>query len=324
MASGYSSSFLTPIAIMLAFKSQVALAPFTTFHIGGPAEYFVEVTTVGELVEALDHAKKNNWSTFVLAGGSNLLIHDRGIRGLVIRVANKSFRIEGEKLLADAGVPLLDLVRAASAAGLSGMERLAGIPGSLGGAVRGNAGAFGMEIGTVTRSVKVYDRQQSALRSFSREQCAFHYRSSYFKSHPELVILSVELRLQAGEREELQSINEATMAKREAKHPQSALCAGSFFMNPVVSDTRLHAEFEKDTGMASKDEKLPAGWLIDHVGLRGKQIGGAQISPKHPNYLINTGTATAEEVIMLASVVKQRVRDELGIQLKEEVQLVGF
>lgn len=309
---------------MIAFKSQVSLAPYTTFRIGGPAEYFVEVTTVGELVEALERAQYNSWSTFVFAGGSNLLIHDRGVRGLVIRIAGKSFHLEGQTLRADAGTPLFDLVQAANAAGLSGMERLAGIPGSLGGAIRGNAGAFGMDIGGVTRSVKVYDRKQSKLREFSHEQCTFLYRTSYFKTHPEVVILSAELKLTLGDKEELQSMSMATMAKREAKHSQSAACAGSFFMNPLVDNQKLHVEFEKDTGAPSKDGKLPAGWLIDHVGLRGKKIGGAQMSPQHPNYLINTGTATAEDVVMLASVVKQRVRDELGVQLKEEVQLVGF
>lgn len=309
---------------MFSFQSQVSLAPYTTFRIGGPADYFGEITTVKELIEALDYAKQHDWPTFVFAGGSNLLIHDRGVRGLVLRMTNKSLRIQEEAILADAGVSLLDLVKAASEAGLQGMERLAGIPGSLGGAIRGNAGAFGMEIGSVIRHVKVYDRKQSILREFSREQCLFLYRSSYFKEHPELVILSAELRLQRGDAEELQLINQSTMAKREAKHPQSALCAGSFFMNPVVHDEKLHIEFERDTGMASKDDKLPAGWLIDHVGLRGKKIGGAQISAQHPNYLINTGKATAEDVVMLSSVVKQRVRSELGILLREEVQYVGF
>lgn len=309
---------------MLAVKSAVSLAPFTSFKIGGPAEYFVEAETIAQFVEALDYAKERELPVFVLAGGSNLLIADQGVRGLVIRIANASLRIHGETLTADAGARLLDVVQAASAAGLAGLERLAGIPGTFGGAVRGNAGAFGTEIGQTVARVKAYDRKTGELRELNQAECAFRYRSSIFKTRPELLILSAELKLVPGERAELERINRETIAKREAKHPQDARCAGSFFMNPVVQDERLLSEFERDTGTPSKDGKLPAGWLIDHVGLRGKSIGGAQVSPKHPNYFINTGNATAEDVVMLASVVKQRVRTELGVELKEEVQMVGF
>lgn len=309
---------------MLNIKTAVPLAPYTTFKIGGPAEYFVAATTVSELVEALEYASENELPVFVLAGGSNLLIADQGVRGLVIAMENKSARVHGEEILADAGASLLEVVELASEHGLEGMERLAGIPGSLGGAIRGNAGAFGMEIGQVVRSVKVYDQKEERVREYSRKECSFSYRNSHFKAHPELIILSATLTLKRGNSAELKTINVETIAKREAKHSQSARCAGSFFMNPVVTNRALHEEFQKDTGMPSKDGKLPAGWLIDHVGLRGKTIGGAQVSPQHPNYFVNTGTATAENVIMLASLVKQRVRTELGIELREEVQMVGF
>lgn len=309
---------------MLTIKPHVPLAPLTTFKIGGPAEFYVAVSTIGELNEALDYAEKNQLRVFVLAGGSNLLIADKGVSGLVIHLRNESARAHQSTILADAGAKLLSVVELATKHSLAGMERLAGIPGSLGGAIRGNAGAFGMEIGDVVKSVKIYDRKESRLRDFAQSQCEFTYRSSYFKLHPEIVILSAELSLKPGYQEELAQINHDTIAKREAKHPQTAQCAGSFFMNPVVKNEKLHAEFQKDIGVPSKDGKLPAGWLIDHVGLRGKKIGGAQVSPQHPNYFVNTGHATAEDVIMLASLVKQRVRTELGVELREEVQLVGF
>ncbi len=309
---------------MLSIKPHVLLAPFTTFKLGGPAEFFAEVTTTGELIEALEYAEKNELKTFVFSGGSNLLINDRGVKGLVIHVANVSLRVQDRTIMTDAGADLLTVVKTASGAGLAGMERLAGIPGSVGGAVRGNAGAFGMEIKDVVKTVKFYDCKVGKLREFNNAECQFGYRSSYFKIHPESVILSAELELQSGDQTELERINRDTIAKREAKHPQSAKCAGSFFMNPIVANRDLHVEFEKDTGLESKGDKLPAGWLIDHVGLRGKKIGGAQVSQLHPNYFVNTGSATAENVIMLASLVKQRVRTELGVELREEVQLVGF
>ncbi len=309
---------------MLSIRRDVLLAPFSTFKIGGLADFFAGVTTAPELIEALEYAKKNDLKTFVFSGGSNLLIADRGFRGLVIRIANQSMRVMDDRLYADAGANLLDVVQLAGSRGLAGMERLAGIPGSLGGAIRGNAGAFGAEIKDVVASVKVYDRKHGKLREFQNRDCAFSYRQSLFKEHPEMVILSAVLRFVAGEPSELFRVADSTMKTREAKHPQSALCAGSFFMNPEVTDEALRAEFTKDTGTPPKDSKLPAGWLIDHAGLRGKKIGGAQVSPLHPNYLVNTGTATAEDVMVLASVVKERVRTALDVQLKEEVQLVGF
>lgn len=309
---------------MLSIQREVSLAPFSTFRIGGPADFFVSVTTTAELIEALEYAVANNLKTFVFSGGSNLLIADHGFRGLAIRVANAAARVMGQDIYADAGVPLIDIVRLAESHGLAGMERLAGIPGSLGGAIRGNAGAFGTEIKDVVQSVKFYDRKEKKLKEFLARDCAFGYRQSYFKSHPELVIIFVQLRLAVGSVAELRRIADETIATREAKHPQNARCAGSFFMNPEVADEKLRAEFTRDTGKAPRDGKLPAGWLIDHAGLRGKKIGGAEVSPLHPNYIVNTGTATAEDVITLASVVKQRVRTELGVQLREEVQLVGF
>lgn len=309
---------------MLTIRRDVPLAPFSTFRIGGPADFFAGVTTAAELIEALEYAEKNSLKTFVFSGGSNLLIADRGFRGLVIRIANQSMRVADFDLYADAGANLLDVVQLAGSRGLAGMERLAGIPGSLGGAIRGNAGAFGAEIKDVVLAVKVYDRKAGKLREFQNRDCAFEYRSSIFKTRPELVILSAQLRFTEGVTADLVRIADATMAAREAKHPQSALCAGSFFMNPEVADETLRSEFAKDTGKTPKDGKLPAGWLIDHAGLRGKKIGGAQVSPLHPNYLVNTGTATADDVVILASVVKQRVRTALDVELREEVQMVGF
>ncbi len=309
---------------MLSIRRDVPLAPFSTFQIGGPADFFAGVTTAPELIEAIDYAMQNGLPTFVFSGGSNLLIADHGFRGLVIRIANAAVRFSGHDIYADAGANLFDLIQIANGRGLAGMERLAGIPGSLGGAIRGNAGAFGAELKDVILSVKAYDRERKTLREFSNRDCHFSYRDSYFKSHPEFIILSAQLRLAEGDPVALTGIADQTIRQREAKHPQDAKCAGSFFMNPEVSDAALREEFTKDMGKAPKDTKLPAGWLIDHAGLRGKKLGGAQISPLHPNYLVNTGTATAEEVIMLASLVKQRVRTELGVQLKEEVQLVGF
>jgi len=309
---------------MFALQRNIDLAPLTTFHVGGKAEYFTKITEVLELAEAIEYAEKNHLPIFILSGGSNILFSDKGFPGMVIQIQDGGIKVSGGKLYCGAGVSLLDVVHAACEAGLSGMERMAGIPGSLGGAVRGNAGAFGMEVGSVVSSVKVYTKDTGMIREYNREKCAFGYRMSAFKKNPNLVIISVEIKLIPGDRNLLMKIASETIALRESKHSQKVRCAGSFFMNPVVKDEKLFAEFKKDTGTESKDKKLPAGWLIDHVGLRGKKIGGAMVSAQHPNYLVNVDNATAEDVVMLASLIKTRVRDELGIRLKEEVQYVGM
>lgn len=308
----------------MKIEENVSLKPLTTFKVGGPARYYVRAQAPAEIGEAVDFAEERKIPFYILGGGSNVVFADRGYPGIVIHISDGGIAVEGEKIFAGAGVPLETVVKKAAEHHLAGLERLAGIPGSFGGGVRGNAGAFGAEISNFITTVKVFDKKSGMVREFSREQCRFTYRSSLFKADPTLVILSAELRLKPGHRAELEQIMLETKDKREKKHPQDACCAGSFFMNPVVKNEKLRKEFELDNGVPPKDDKLPAGWLIDHVGLRGKTIGGAMVSHLHPNYVVNTGEATAEDIVMLASLVKMRVRDELGVQLKEEVQYVGF
>lgn len=309
---------------MIALQENIPLAPFTTFRIGGPARYYAEVSGAIEIAEILEYAEEHELPLYVLGGGSNVLFSEKGFPGIVVHVVDGGLHVSGEKITAGAGVSLFDVVWKAKDAELEGIEKLAGIPGSFGGAVRGNAGAFGTEIGDVIVSVKTLDRHTGMVREYRQTECEFGYRTSLFKKNPQFVILSAEMKLLSGEKGMLERVIKETVAAREAKHPQDAKCAGSFFMNPEVKDEHLLQEFEKDTGMPSKGGKLPAGWLIDHVGLRGKRIGGAMVSERHPNYLLNTGTATAEDIVTLASLVKTKVRDELRIRLQEEVQYVGF
>jgi UDP-N-acetylmuramate dehydrogenase len=223
------------------------------------------------------------------------------------------------------GIPLRDVVSTAAENSLAGLETLAGIPGSFGGALRGNAGAFGNDIGRHVVSVKTFHKETGMVREVLAKDCGFGYRESHFKKHPHIVILSAVINLKPNAvRADIHRVMQETIAKREEKHSQTALCAGSFFMNPTVTDQRLQRDFESESGTACREGKIPAGWLIDLVGLRGKTIGGAMVSMEHPNYIVNTGNAKAEDVLILSSLVKTRVRDELGIMLREEVQLVGF
>ena len=285
---------------------------------------FVEVAGPLEIAESIELALREKVPYFVIGGGTNILFADAGYRGLVIKIADGGIAVRGPVIEAGAGISLKRITETARDQSLAGMANLAGIPGSLGGAVRGNAGAFGTEIGGLVRSVKVFNKDTGMVRELSTEACGFAYRESLFKKQVELIILSAEILLTPGDKGIISSEMERIIALRESKHAQSAKCAGSFFMNPVVKDEKLREEFTRDTGAPPKDEKLPAGWLIDHVGLRGKHVGGARVSDQHPNYIINTGGATAEDVIILVSLIKRRVRDDLRVQLKEEVQMVGF
>lgn len=310
----------------MIIQEHIDLHPLTTFRVGGKARYFVEATSEADVIEALGWAREQQVPVFVLGGGSNVLFSDSGWNGLVIKIEINGITDERDgRLCAGAGVALHTIVEFSKDHGYGGIERLAGIPGTLGGAIRGNAGAFGAETASAVVSVRALDRNTLKIQEYPKDTCEFHYRMSTFKKHPECIILSAVLMLVPGKApSELEAIMHETIATRETKHPQRLLCAGSFFMNPIVSDASLRKEFELDTGMPVKDEKLPAGWVIDHVGLRGKAVGGAKVSDIHPNYLINTGGATAESILILASLIKQRVRTELGVRLREEVQMVGF
>jgi UDP-N-acetylmuramate dehydrogenase len=309
---------------MISVRENVPLSDFSTFHIGGPARFFAVAKHAVDVAEALRFAKERDLSIFVLGGGSNILFADRGFDGLVIKFEYRDVRRDGTILVIGGGARLLDAVEYACHEGLGGLELLAGIPGTVGGAVRGNAGAFGVEMGTAVSEVEAFDTQTLQSRALSREDCAFSYRQSIFKKREHLLVLSVRMHLHSEDAATLSRTARETIAKREAKHPQQLSCAGSFFMNPKVADERLLEEFFHESGVAAREGKLPAGWLIDHVGLRGKRIGGAQVSELHPNYILNTGHATAEDVIILASVIKQRIRTQLSVHLKEEVQMVGF
>ena len=309
---------------MLDIQKEVLLAKYTTFRIGGPAKYFVEVRNQEELEDALRFGKDNKLDFFVLGGGSNVLVSDKGYAGLVIKNKMCCVAIDGEKLEIDSGVFLAKVVRDAIDHNLSGMEWTTGIPGTFGGAVRGNAGAYGGEIKDAIESVKVLDTEKMEMITFQKEECDFRYRHSMFKLNPKLVIVSAILKLQKGNKDEIQKKSQEIITGRIKKLPQGAPSAGSFFINPVVKNEQLRKEFEAEKGVKSKESKLPAGWLIEKVDLKGKKVGGAVVNEMQANYILNAGNATAEDVVILSSLIKQKVRVQLGVQLKEEVQFVGF
>ena len=298
-------------------RENVSLAPLTTFEIGGSAQYFVEVRNHEEILAALKLAKQRNLTPTVLSGGSNVLVPNNGLTGLVIHVAEGRYQFSDYILRADAGCNLSFLIREAATRNAGGWEKLAGIPGSIGGAVRGNAGAFGSEIKDVISVARAINSKTLDTRSFVNPYMALSYRNSYFKQHPEWIITTVTVQLQVIRSEDSLKIIEETIAERERRHLQNVKAAGSFFMNPVAP-VELVALFETEKKVKARSGRVPAGWLIEKAGLKGATVGGASASEQHPNYIVNMGTATAADVLSLASRIKYEVKKQFNIDLVEE------
>lgn len=315
----------------ITIQQNIPLAPLTTFHIGGPAKFFCAVKNEAEFLEALDFAKEKDLKIFTLSGGSNILVSDNGFDGLVIKIKGaenskqEKIKLEDENIInCWTGESLASVVRFAAENNLAGLEWAAGIPGTIGGAIRGNAGAFGGQIADSVKSINACEIDATKkYKILKQKDCVFSYRNSIFKKNKNLIILSAKLKLKKGDRKEIESRMKECIEKRLKSQPQG-FSAGSFFQNPVVKNQKLLEQFEKDTGMKAREGKIPAGWLIDEAGFRGKKVGGAMVSEKHSNFIINTGNGTAQDVIILASMIKQKLREEFDVQLKEEVVFVGF
>lgn len=278
-------------------KENEPLKNHCTYHIGGPAELFYEAKAVKDLVNLVGIALKNSLPYFILGSGGNVLFPDEGIKGLVIKNSASGIKIKAEKIIADSGTLLAKVILEAQRNNLTGLENLIGIPSTIGGAVFGNAGAFGTEIGDFVEKVEVLVSGKD-VTTLGKSDLIFGYRDSIFKKNPNWVILRVYLGLKKGQAKEKTS---EILKNRWIKHPKGYYC-GSFFKNP------------------SKDK--PAGMLIEKCGLKGCKIGDAQISKKHANFILNLGSARASDVLKLAEMAKKRVKEEFGVELQEEVRVV--
>lgn len=306
---------------MQGVKENVELAPYTTFGIGGPAAYFVSVRAERDVTEALAFAKEKGLPHIVLAGGSNVLVPDEGLEAVVLHIEEGSYKMESGVLSADFGCDLLALIRGCGERGYGGWEKLAGIPGSIGGAVRGNAGAFGSEIKDLVTSVRALNAKSGETGDFGNNECDFSYRHSFFKDNPEWIITRVTLALRSVDPAESARQAEETIVEREKRHLQDVRAAGSFFMNPVAPP-EIVGMFEKEKGARSRENRVPAGWLIEKAGMKGAVVGGAMASLQHPNYIVNQGGATAHDVRNLAQRIKLEVFNKFGVELQEEAALL--
>lgn len=307
-----------------------SLASHCTFKIGGPARYFFVAKNYEEIMKAAEAANELGIKIFVLSGGSNVLFADTGFDGLVVKVNSSRFIVHSVdcKIETDAGVMLAEIVKAAAENSLSGLEWAAGIPGTVGGAVRGNAGAYGKATGDTVEEVEATETkgEKIEVRNFNNEDCKFGYRESIFKREGG-IILKVVFKLVPGDKNKIKEEMDKIFAARDGKIPREP-SAGSFMKNVEVTDEivkiikeKIHEDVPADY---IQKGKIPAAWLITQCDLKGKQIGGAKISEKHANFIVNAGGASAADVIALASLVKMEVRDKTGIQLHEEVEYVGF
>ena len=314
----------------MEIQKNVLLKNYTTFKIGGEAKFFCVVKNSDELKSATEWAKSENLKTFVLAGGSNVLISDKGFDGLVIRMKNDFLeKIEDgdEKVIlkCGSGTLLSELMKYCLKNGFEGLEWAAGIPGTVGGAVRGNAGAFGFSIRDCVRKVLAISNcdEKLEIREFNGKECGFDYRESFFKKNSRWIIDKIFLEFGKGDFVEIDKKFKEFIGKRSEKQPPLGKfpSAGSIFKNPVVPQ-KIIKIFEKESGTIATNKRVPAGWLIDQCGLKGKSIGGAMVSDLQANFIVNTGNSSFEDVIILMSVIKEKVRNKFGVQLKEEIEIV--
>lgn len=311
---------------MVKIEKNIELSSLTTFRIGGPAKFYAEVNSKDDLTDVFRWTEENNEKSAVLAGGSNVLVGDSGFDGVVIALKNRDCVILGDRMECGAGAFLSLAVSNATSNQKTGLEWAIGIPGSVGGAVNGNAGAFGVDMSSVVETVEVYNVRKKIFEVFSKKDCAFSYRNSIFKGDGNFIIWNITLRLADDVDRKAQELMSSYVLRRSKGQPKLP-SAGCVFKNIIVSDigseNRALLEMIRTEGV-EKGGKIGAGWLIDKIGLGGKKIGGAKVSLEHANFIVNTGGATAQDVVMLISYIKQQVRDRFGIQLQEEIVYFGF
>jgi len=280
-------------------KRDVTLAPFTTYNIGGKADYFVTVNSKEEIISAIDFAKENSLKYFFLGGGSNLLFDDKGFQGLIIRNRSNDIDIKDREVTVSSGYILSLFIKYCTEHGLGGMEELYGVPGTVGGAVYQNAGAYGKEICEFIQSVEVLN-QDGVIEELKKDKLDFSYRSSSFQHLP-FMILSVKLLLdRLSDLDSKSKLHE--ISNNRSVKPVGKSC-GSFFKNP---------------------EGMSAGKLIEEAGFKGMKVGGAKVSNEHANYLINFDNASSQDIIKLSSLIKQKVKERFNILLNEEVQILSY
>jgi len=321
-------------------RRNILLKDYTTFRIGGRAKYFFSAQTKKDLILAVKVAKKNKLPFFVLGGGSNLLVSDKEFKGLIIKIKNQELKVKNNKIFVEAGVVLNQLVNTALKNNLSGLEWAAGIPGTVGGAICENAGAFNKSTRDLVKNVEVLEVANCKIKILNNKDCNFRYRDSIFKHKKNLIVLSTTFQLKKINRKEIKERIKKYLNYRKETQPLNYPSAGSIFKNPKgFSDGKLGEEDKSSSlsfaaasfaaarqGEEDKSSSLSfaAARMIEECGLKGKRIGNVKISEKHANFIVNLGQGEAKDVKKLIELAKKRVKNKFGIDLKEEICYLGF
>jgi UDP-N-acetylmuramate dehydrogenase len=297
------------------------LAAYTRFGIGGPADLFVETPNPDSFIQALRIVRANVIETVVVGGGTNLIVADEGFRGAVLKLVNSSIEAGSNRARVDAGVVLQRLVDYTVDLGLQGLETMTGIPGSVGAAIYGNAGAYGHSIAECIATVRFFDGRE--VRELSNTECGFRYRESVFKRRKDWIIFSAELVMKPGDAGLLRETADRILDTRNRKYPPTMKCAGSIFKNFLFSDLPPAVAAAVPPNVVIEG-KVPSAWFLEQAGAKGMRLGDIQVADYHANLIYNDGQGTARQLAEIIDELKRRVNDRWGIGIEEEVQYVGF
>ena len=303
----------------LSVLENVPLARYTRFEIGGPARILADAASEAALTEVLSAIEESSERYAIIGGGTNLVAGDQGYLGVVVRYTNAALEFSGDTVKVAAGAVLQDLVDASIAHGLKGLETMTGIPGWVGGAVYGNAGAYGHSIQERVASVRFLERGR--VREISNADCEFAYRESRFKRRKDWVILSVALQLESANAEELRATANGILKIRNEKYPPTMRCAGSIFKNLLWSELSDEVRAQVPAAVV-REGKVPSAYFLEQAGAKGLRRGGVCVADYHANLIYNEGGGTAQEVGELIAELKLRVHDRFGLDLEEEVQFL--
>src|SRR5579872_2943738 len=305
----------------VAISPGALLSRYTRFGIGGPADVYVEARDEHSFIRALDVAKSSGAAYTVIGEGTNLIVSDAGFAGIVLRYTGRGIGTDGARVSAQAGAGLQALVDHCISCGLRGLETMTGIPGSVGAAVYGNAGAYGHSINERVRAVRFFDG--TAIRALSNQECEFRYRESVFKRRKEWIVFSIELDLDAADSAGLRAAADEIFRIRLAKYPADMKCAGSIFKNLLLAELPEPARRQVPERVI-REGKVPSAYFLEQVGAKGIENGGIRVADYHANLIYNLGSGTARELCEIVSCLKSRVRERFGLELEEEVQYIGF
>jgi UDP-N-acetylmuramate dehydrogenase len=305
----------------LEVKADEPLARHTRFGIGGPAKVFCDALTLEACVEALKAIKQTGLPHVVIGGGSNLIVADGGFGGIVLRFAAHNIVQDGLRLVAESGAVLQAVVDRSISLGLSGMQTMTGIPGYLGGAVYGNAGAYGQSIHERVEAVLATNGND--VKTFSNADCDFQYRDSWFKHNKDWVILQTTLHFAHGDSVEMEKAAREIREIRDKKYPPTMKCAGSIFKNLFLAQLPPAAQAEVPPKQV-REGKVASAWFLEKAGVMGLRRGDIQVATYHANLIYNDGAGTAVDLLAVIRECKQRVAERFGFELEEEVQYLGF